>query len=206
MVKEKKTNKHPEPSRTKGRGSCSPLVLILFGRKWILMDSAHTHTPPTTSQQTGRYQIKNKTKTRAVSQPTPEASTGLFVRADAETRTRASPPLLCGVKGMNSVLVARAPALAVTHTMRQQLHCRRQMTRSDKRGEVVSRSDVPCCAHPDNSGPPNPATGGGKGEPRCLPGKSWDGFRYVKACSYIQMFLNRVDVLSGLVCLDSISD
>lgn len=98
------------------------LCWFLFWGKCVLMDSAF---PPANSQY--------RKKTWAVTQPTPEDSTSLFVCADgAETQTHASLPLQYMWKGWIAYWLWSS-VLAVKQIMKQQVHCWRPMTRLNKR-------------------------------------------------------------------------
>lgn len=70
------------------------------------------------------------------------------------------------------MLVARS-VLAVTHIMRQQLHCRRQMTRLDKRWR--QSADLTSPAALVQTPTPNPATGTEKANQDAFQTKSWTG-------------------------------
>lgn len=114
---------YPEPST-----GWSPVLVMLFRGECVLVRSAFwtgglQNEPPVNS----RYQ-----KTSAVTRPTPEDSTSLFVCVDIHAQARASLPLrYIWIEWMAYWLWACV--LASRQIMRQRLHCWHQMTLFNKR-------------------------------------------------------------------------
>lgn len=114
---------YPEPST-----GWSPVLVMLFRGECVLVRSAFwTGGLQNELPVNSRYQ-----KTSAVTRPTPEDSTSLFVCVDIHAQARASLPLrYIWIEWMAYWLWACV--LASRQIMRQRLHCWHQMTLFNKR-------------------------------------------------------------------------